>query len=43
MVVTLACTDIVVVHDVYGRAALYYFEFMDVGGCLRVPDDIGIL
>ena len=35
--------SIVVVHDVSGCAALYHFEFMDVGGCVRVPDDAGIL
>ena len=35
--------SIVVVHDVSGSAALYHFEFMDVGGCVRVPDDAGIL
>ena len=33
---------VIVVHDVSGCAALYHFEFMDVGGCVRVPDDAGI-
>ena len=34
---------IVVVHDVSGCAALYYLKFVDVGGCVRVPHDAGIL
>ena len=42
MVVTLACLLYIVVHDVSGCAALYHFEFMDGGGCVRVPDDAGI-
>ena len=32
----------VVVHDVSGSAALYCFKFVDIGGCMWVPDDAGI-
>ena len=32
----------VVKHDVSGRAALYHFKFVDVGGCLWVPYAVGI-
>ena len=35
--------SIVVMHDVSGRAALYHFNCVDVGGCLWVPYDAGIL
>ena len=43
IVVTLAYSiSIVVVHDVSGGAALYFFKFVDIGGCMWIPDVAGI-